>query len=99
MDKVMSRMKRLQEYADPSHSEWRGQSTKENIDRMAARATRETTGHKTRAKSGDVKLPSTGEMNVHSTHVRAGDARAEAKADRNHVNKLTEYFPSLRRES
>ena len=94
----MSRMKRLQEYADPSHSEWRGQSTQPNIDRWSKRSTSESK-LAPRAKSGDVKLPSTGEMSMHSTHGRAGDARAEAKADRNHVDKLTEYMRGVKRES
>jgi hypothetical protein len=95
----MSREERLKQYADPSHSKWRGQSTQENINRWSARATAETDGHKHRAKSGDASLPPIGAREppgLHSTHK---DPRAEAKADRNHVDKLTEYMRGVRRES
>jgi hypothetical protein len=83
MDKVMSRMKRVEEYADPSHSEWRGQSTSENISRWEKRAGAESK-LAPRAKGGSTELPTTGPVKLHETHVRSGDARAEAKADLNH---------------
>jgi hypothetical protein len=96
----MSRMKRLQEYADPSHSKWRGQSTAENISRWSERAHQESDGARHRASTRkEPELPSTGPVNVHSTHVRAGDPRGTAKADKNHVDKLTEYMRGVKRES
>jgi hypothetical protein len=99
MDEIMSRMKRLQEYADPSHSKWRGQSTRENIDRWSERAHQKSDGAWHRAKGGSTELPTTGPVRLHETHVRAGDPRAEAKADKNHVDKLTEYMRGIRRDS
>ena len=100
MDKSqMSRMKRLSEYADPSHSKWRGQSTAENISRWSERAHQESDGARHRAKGGSTELPTTGPVKLHETHVRAGVMRDEAKADKNHVDKLTEYMRGVRRES
>jgi hypothetical protein len=78
--------KRIKEYANPSHSEWRGQSTAENIDRWSKRAEKESDGARHRAKGGDVELPSTGEMHVHSTRQEAGhtgDFYENAKRDLN----------------
>jgi hypothetical protein len=78
--------KRIREYSQPNHSEWRGQSTRENIDRWSKRAEKESDGDKHRAKGGEVELPSTGEMRVHSTRQEAGhtgDFYEAAKRDLN----------------
>jgi hypothetical protein len=91
---------RLKEYANPSHSEWRGQSTRENIDRWAARNARESDGADHRASTAkEPALPSTGEMKVHSTHQVAGQDgdsfyRA-ARAVKNHIG--SDYMKSVRR--
>jgi hypothetical protein len=98
----MSRKERLERYANPSDPRnWDGRSCyKENIDRWSERAHQESDGARHRASTRkEPELPSTGEMNVHSTHVRPGDQRKEAKADRNHVDKLTEYMRGVKRES
>jgi hypothetical protein len=95
----MSREERLKQYADPSHSQWRGQSTQENINRWSERAHKETDGHKHRAKSGDVSLPSLGSRDAPGLHSTHRDARLEAKQDKNHVDKLSMYMKGIKRES
>jgi hypothetical protein len=90
---------RLAEYANPSHSEWRGASTKENIDHWASRAERESDGHKHRASTQkEPTLPDTGEMSVHSTH-RAGHMRGDpydaARKVRNHQG--SDFLKDVRR--
>jgi hypothetical protein len=90
---------RLREYANPSHSPWRGQSTRENIDRWASRAEKESDGHKHRAESGEVHLPSTDEMQVHSTHRAghmAGDPYDAARGVKNHAG--SNYMRFTRRD-
>jgi hypothetical protein len=90
---------RLAEYANPSHSEWRGASTKENIDRWAGRAEKESDGHKHRASTQkEPTLPPTGEMSVHSTHRTAhmaGDPYDAARKVRNHAG--SDYLKDVRR--
>jgi hypothetical protein len=88
---------RLAQYANPSHSEWRGASTKENIDRMASRASKESP-LAPRAKSGEVSLPPTGAMDVHSTHRRgdmAGDPYPATRKIRNHAG--SDFMASVKR--
>ena len=91
--KTSPRDVRLTEYANPSHSEWREQSTQENIDRWADRAAKESDGHKHRASTQkEPTLPPTGEMQVHSTHQPAGhsgDFYDVARKTRNHEARPT----------
>jgi hypothetical protein len=96
----MTFQKRISEYANPSHSEWRGQSTQENIDRWSKRAEKESDGARHRASTAkEPTLPPTGEVRTHSTHQRAGtseDFYERAKADLN-GGKLASYMPGVRR--
>jgi hypothetical protein len=89
----------LSQYANPSHSEWRGQSTKENIDRWASRAEKNSDGDKHRASTQkEPTLPDTGTMSVHDTnrtgHMQ-GDPYAVARGTRNHEG--SEFLKSVRR--
>jgi hypothetical protein len=90
---------RLSEYANPSHSPWRGQSTKENIDHWASRAERESDGADHRASTAkEPKLPNTGDMQVHSTHRAAGhsgDFYEAARRVKNHVG--SDFMPGVPR--
>jgi hypothetical protein len=91
---------RLAEYANPSHSEWRGASTRENIDRWAARAEKESDGHRHRASTqSEPTLPNTGEtMNIHSTNRTAhmvGDPYAVARGTKNHIG--SDFMKDVRR--
>jgi hypothetical protein len=77
--------KRIKEYANPSHSEWRGQSTEANLKTWGDRASEESK-LAPRAKSGSVELPTTGPVRTHDTNEKAGytgDFYAEAKRDLN----------------
>jgi hypothetical protein len=90
---------RLREYSNPSASPWKGASTKENIDRWASRAERESDGHKHRASTQkEPSLPATGEMSVHSTHRQghmAGDPYDAARKVRNHAG--SDFMKDVRR--
>jgi hypothetical protein len=100
----MSRQSRIESYSRPASKEWwDGRSSKkENLDRFSERARENTTGHKFRAKGGEIDLPPTGNVDLHSTHVRPGDgndARAKAKADLNHDPVATLYAKGIRRNA
>jgi hypothetical protein len=89
----------LKEYANPSHSEWRGQSTRENIDRWAARAEKNSDGADHRASTQSIPtLPDTDKMEVHSTH-RAGHMQGDpydaARKVRNHEG--SDFMRDVRR--
>jgi hypothetical protein len=98
----MTFQKRISEYANPSHSEWRGQSTRENIDRWSKRAEKESDGARHRASTAkEPTLPDTGKMEVHSTHQEAGhtgDFYHAAKRDLNHDIRAP-YMPGVRRKA
>jgi hypothetical protein len=93
------RDERLRNYANPSHSEWRGSSTRENIDRWASRAKTNSDGADHRASTAkEPTLPDTGAMQVHSTNRTAhmvGDPYAVARGTRNHIG--SDYMKSVRR--
>jgi hypothetical protein len=90
---------RLSEYANPSHSEWRGASTRENIDRWARRAEKESDGADHRASTQkEPTLPPTGEMSVHSTNRTAhmvGDPYDVARSVKNHEG--SDYMAKVKR--
>jgi hypothetical protein len=99
MAKKSPRDGRLAEYAQPSHSPWRGASTRENIDKWASRAERESDSHKHRASTQkEPSLPPTGTMEAHSTH-RAGHMQGDpydaARKVRNHEG--SDYLKDVRR--
>jgi hypothetical protein len=93
------RDKRLREYSNPSASPWRGQSTRENIDKWASRAERESDGARHRASTQkEPSLPPTGTMEVHSTHRRgdmAGDPYPATRKIRNHAG--SDFMASVKR--
>jgi hypothetical protein len=94
------RDKRLREYSNPSASPWRGASIRENIDKWASRAERESDGAKHRASTQkEPTLPATGTMSVHSTH-RAGHMQGDpydvARKVRNHAG--SDFFAKVRRD-
>jgi hypothetical protein len=95
----MSRQKRIEEYSKPaSEVWWDGRSNKPAIERWQGRA-KENSQLAPRAKSGSVELPTTGPVREHNSAARHADPRSEAKSDKNHVDKLTEYMRGVRRES